>query len=182
MRVEVEVLGISERRQHTAEVCSHILHYKHKGKFVTPVATVHCNETEGQKGDESHVVGENHRTDVGYQHQRKNHPAQRAESQHDFLCQPEKKPMFLYAATTASVQKSVAKVFRSKYPRYCASKGTKSRLPLRQAPQLSASMPLNKTTYVNRPCRMIMGDFSGNNFCRHNSPFQTPFIVVLFVK
>ncbi|CCZ95466.1 unknown [Corallococcus sp. CAG:1435] len=176
-------MGISERRQHTAEVCSHILHYKHKGKFVTPVATVHCNETEGQKGDESHVVGENHRTDVGYQHQRKNHPAQRAESQHDFLCQPGKEAYVFVRSNNGKRAKKRCQSFQVEVSEVLFVKGyKKAGYRCGKHRNNRHQMPLNKTTYVNRPCRMIMGDFSGNNFCRHNSPFQTPFIVVLFVK
>jgi hypothetical protein len=68
--IYVEVLRVAERCEHTAEVCGDVLHNESKRHIFLLARAVQCEKSEGQKSDESHIVGYQHRADKRDIHQR----------------------------------------------------------------------------------------------------------------
>ena len=72
MTVKVKILRISEGSEHTAEIRGNVLHNEGKRHIPAVAGRFKDKETERQKGQESHIVCYQHRTDEGYTHERNN--------------------------------------------------------------------------------------------------------------
>ena len=73
-------MRVAERGEHPAEVRRDILHDEREN-HVFFFLRVRQNEiAEGQKGQERHVVGDQHRADKGYVHERQNRASCRLEN------------------------------------------------------------------------------------------------------
>ena len=68
--VQIQVLRIAERRQHAAEVCSNVLHDEGECHVLFLVRGAEDVIAQRQKGQQRHVVGDEHRADEGDINQR----------------------------------------------------------------------------------------------------------------
>ncbi len=89
--IQIEVLGIAERGEHTAEIGGDVLHDKGKSHQLLLTRAVQNEKTEGQKGQKRHVVGDQHGADEGDEHQRQNGCAGVTRSANDAMRQNGKK-------------------------------------------------------------------------------------------
>ena len=96
--IEIEVLGIAEGGEHTAEVGGDILHHEDEGGVLASAAGGQRVVAERQEGDERHVVRHDHRTEVSDEHQRERHPAHIAEGGNDLARHPFEKPALFEGA------------------------------------------------------------------------------------
>ena len=66
LRIEIQVLRVSKRGEHSAEICGNVLHNVGKGHILFLARGVEHEITEGQEGQKRHIVGNKHRADKGY--------------------------------------------------------------------------------------------------------------------
>jgi len=66
IRVEIQVLGVTERGEHSAQVCGDVLQDEHKCHVAFVACAVQNDVAEGEECDQRHVVGNEHRTDECY--------------------------------------------------------------------------------------------------------------------
>lgn len=89
--VQKQVLGIAERRQHPAEIRRDILHDKGKRHFLLVLCCVQNIVAERQKGQQRHIVGDQHRAEERDDDQREHRGAQSRKAAHDIPRQRVKK-------------------------------------------------------------------------------------------
>ena len=70
--VKIKILWIAKRCEHTAKICRNVLHNKCKGKILFLLRCVEDKVSEREKRQQSHIVGNKHRTDEGYVNQSQN--------------------------------------------------------------------------------------------------------------
>ena len=70
IRINVEILRISEGSQHTAKVRRDVLEDKNRSHISLALCGVQHEVSQGQKGQKRHIVGDQHRTDEGDVNQR----------------------------------------------------------------------------------------------------------------
>ena len=92
--VKIQVLRIAERREHTAEVCGDVLHYKHESGILFLAAGREREPPERQKSYERHIVRHNHRAEIGHEDQRERDAAHIAERRDYLARQPLEKVSF----------------------------------------------------------------------------------------
>lgn len=90
-RIQVQILGIAERREHTAEIGGDILHNESKREVLSFAARIEHEKTERQKSDERHVVRHDHRAEIGDGHERKHDAAHALETPDDLIGEPHEK-------------------------------------------------------------------------------------------
>ena len=83
MAVQVQVLGVAERGEHPAQVGGDVLKDKHQRHGVFLSGAFEHVIAQGEKGQQSHVVGDEHGSDKGDIHQGDHRHAQRPEPLHD---------------------------------------------------------------------------------------------------
>ena len=70
--VEIEILRVAERREHSAQIRGDVLHYKGERHIFSLARRGQHKIPERQKGQKRHVVGYQHRADEGDVNKRKN--------------------------------------------------------------------------------------------------------------
>ena len=83
--VEIEVLRISKGREHSAEICRDVLHYKGKRHIFLLARRGKHEISERQKGEQRHIVGDQHRADKGYVNESQHAHTRVLEEAHDLL-------------------------------------------------------------------------------------------------
>ena len=85
--IQIEILGVAERGQHTAQVGCDVLHNEGEGHVIALSRGGQNKQTERQEGQQSHVIGNEHGTDKGDVNQSQDGHAGIAEYLDDFSCQ-----------------------------------------------------------------------------------------------
>lgn len=80
-------MRIAEGREHSAEVCRDILHNERKNHVLFFLRVRQNEVAEGQKSQKRHIVGNQHRADKGYVHERQNRASCRLENFHRPFCE-----------------------------------------------------------------------------------------------
>ena len=80
-------MRIAEWREHSAEIRRDILHDECKNHVLFFLRIRQNEIAEWQKGQERHVVGDQHRADKGYVHERQNRASCRLENFYRPLCE-----------------------------------------------------------------------------------------------
>ena len=88
MGVEVEVLGVAHRRCHTAQVGSHRLEHHHRHNAVGEPCHAEHRSGKGHKGDERHIIGDEHGSEEAEQHQHQFQLTGSAGASENALAQP----------------------------------------------------------------------------------------------
>ena len=86
--VQVQILRIAEGGEHPAQVGGDVLHDEGEGGQLLVPARVEHEVAEGQEGDQRHVVGHDHRPEIGDEHEREHDVAHIFEPPHDDVRQP----------------------------------------------------------------------------------------------
>ena len=87
MAVKIQVLGIAEGGQHTAQIGGDVLEDEHQRHGVLLAGALQHEIAQRQKGQKGHVVGDEHGADEGDIHQRNDRHPQGFELFNDFSCQ-----------------------------------------------------------------------------------------------
>lgn len=85
LSVKIEVLRVAEGRQHSAEVCGNVLHYKSESHVFSLSRGAENEVAERQKGQQSHVVCNQHRPDKSDVDKRKHTHSRSFKALDDFL-------------------------------------------------------------------------------------------------
>ena len=81
--IQIEVLRISKGGKHSSKVCRNVLHDEGKRQIAHFVRCGKHEKAKGQKGQECHIVGDQHRADKGDIHQCQNTPSRVSEQHND---------------------------------------------------------------------------------------------------
>ena len=84
-------MRIPERSEHSAEICGDILHDENERHIFFLFRSRKHEITERKKGDESHVVRHDHRTEIRNEYERENYIPHIFEFRYDFPCENFKK-------------------------------------------------------------------------------------------
>ena len=89
--IKIQVLRISERRKHPAQIGGDVLHDKRQRREFFVAARIQHKISERQKGDERHIVRHDHRPEIGDEHEREHDVAHIFEAPHDDVGKPHEK-------------------------------------------------------------------------------------------
>jgi len=111
MGIEIQVLGIAEGGEHTAEVSGDVLHDKGEGHMLLLAGAGQDEKAERQKGQQRHVVGDEHRAEEGDHHQGKDRRAKVARCLDDAMRQNGKEADVFQRAYDSEGAKQTAERF-----------------------------------------------------------------------
>ena len=109
-RIQVQILGVAERRQHSAEIGGDVLHDKDECGIFCLAARRQHKPAQRQKCDQRHIVRHDHRAEVGDEHQRERDAAHIAERGDD----PGRQPLEKAAAFERAYDRERAKEARQR--------------------------------------------------------------------
>ena len=65
VRVQIQILRVAKGRKHAAQVCRNVLQDKHHRHIALAIRYGEYKVAQRQKGDQRHIVGNEHGTDKG---------------------------------------------------------------------------------------------------------------------
>ena len=109
--VEIEVLRISEGREHSAEICSNVLHDKDECHILLLFRGGQNEKSEWEEGQKRHIVADEHRAEERDVNQGKHRDAKISRAIHDLSCKDGEKSDVLQRANNRERAKEAGQRF-----------------------------------------------------------------------